>query len=73
MEFMGQSEIRDQTFDFDVSFRTLRVQEPHQRRELLSFTNYFSPVLDKLFIKRFLFLLTPDKLCESPLNDLREF
>lgn len=21
MEFMGQSEVRDQTFDFDVSFR----------------------------------------------------
>lgn len=36
MEFMGQTEVRDQTFDFDVSFRTLHVQEIHQRRELLS-------------------------------------
>lgn len=38
MEFMGQSEVRDQTFDFEFSFRTLRVQEIHQRWELLSFT-----------------------------------
>lgn len=31
MEFIGQSEVRDQTFDFDVSFRALYVPELHQR------------------------------------------
>lgn len=68
MEFMGQSEVRDQTFDFDVSFRTLLFQELRQRRELLLFSHYFSfsPVMAKLFIKPFLFFLTIDKLCEIP-------